>query len=178
MKLKKVTEIFCWIGSIILMTVVIFGLHGCLKDTSPNEIILYLHQILSPFAWTISTAWICIACVTGHGGIVNRFFSLKVFRMLDRLIIWIYLLNVPVIIFICGQLRKPVSFTMINIWMMFSYVMAVTLIASILMYAFIETPLNYLLQKTFDFCTFKKSNTEEEYKMDTLPESQQANIKL
>ncbi|XP_067126943.1 nose resistant to fluoxetine protein 6-like [Centruroides vittatus] len=160
------------------MTLVIFGLHGYMKDIFPNETILYLHQMLSPFAWTISTAWICIACVTGHGGIVNRFFSLKIFRILDRLIIWMYLLHIPVMYFICGQLRQPFPATMTNAWMIFSYVMALTLIASILMYAFVETPLIYLFQKTVDIGKFEISNTEEEYKMDTLPECQQANTKL
>ncbi|XP_067134913.1 nose resistant to fluoxetine protein 6-like [Centruroides vittatus] len=102
------TLLVFWVGSIILLMLAIFGLHGYKIETSPNDTIVYLHHTLSPFAFTVATAWISIACITGYGGICNRIFSLRIFCMLDKLIIWIYMLHVLVIMYIYGHLRKGV----------------------------------------------------------------------
>ncbi|XP_067138035.1 nose resistant to fluoxetine protein 6-like [Centruroides vittatus] len=171
-KFKMITQVFCWIFSIIIMMLVLFGLHGYLKDVSPNETVLRLYIMLCPLAWTGSTAWICIACVTGHGGIVNRILSMKIFRMLDRLIIWVYLLHFPVIYIIFCQLRTPFFVSMLNLWTMYAFVVMVTFIVSYFMYAFVETPFNYLLQKMFDLVSFQDKSPVKEYKMNNLPESQ------
>ncbi|XP_023217235.1 nose resistant to fluoxetine protein 6-like [Centruroides sculpturatus] len=172
-KFKMITQVFCWICSITIMMLVLFGLHGYIKDPSPNETVLRLYIMLSPFAWTASTAWICIACVTGHGGIVNRILSMKIFCMLDRLIIWVYLLHFPVIYYIFCQARTPFSVSMLNLWTMYAFVMMLTLIISYFVYAFVETPSNYLLQKTLDLVSFKDKSSVKEYKMNNMPESQE-----
>ncbi|XP_023242505.1 nose resistant to fluoxetine protein 6-like [Centruroides sculpturatus] len=167
------TLLVFWIGSIILIILAIFGLHGYKRETSPNDTIVYLYHTLSPFAFTVATAWVSVACITGYGGICNRIFSLRIFCMLDKLIMWIYLLHVLVIMYIYGHLRKGLYVSATTMWMLFLMVICLTFIASLLMHLFVETPLNYLIDKTINFISKKKRvDRKEECRIDNLRENQ------
>ncbi|XP_023229924.1 nose resistant to fluoxetine protein 6-like [Centruroides sculpturatus] len=167
------TLLVFWIGSIILIILGIFGLHDYKKETSPNETVVYLYHTLSPFALTLATTWISVACVTGYGGICNRVFSSHMFCILDKLIIWIYILHVLVMIYILGHLRKAVYASATTLWMLFLMVMCLTLIASLLMHLFVETPLNYLINKIIDFfCKKQRLDIKEDFGIDNLRENQ------
>ncbi|XP_023229931.1 O-acyltransferase like protein-like [Centruroides sculpturatus] len=172
-KFARKTLLVFWIGTIILIMLAIFGLHGYKRETSPNDTIVYLHHTLSPFAFTVATTWISVACITGYGGIYNRIFSLRIFCMLDKLIIWIYMLHILVLMYIHNHLRKGLYASAITLWMLFLMVMCLTLIASLLMHLFVETPLNYLINKIIDFfCKKKKVDRKEERRIDNLRENQ------
>ncbi|XP_023242504.1 O-acyltransferase like protein-like [Centruroides sculpturatus] len=172
-KFARKTLLVFWIVSIILIMLAIFGLHGYKRETSPNDTIVYLHHTLSPFAFTVVTAWISVACITGYGGICNRIFSLRIFCMLDKLIIWIYMLHILVLMYIYSHLRKGLYASAITLWMLFLMVMCLTLIASLLMHLFVETPLNYLIDKIIDFfCKKKKVDKNEECRIYNLRENQ------
>ncbi|XP_067123999.1 nose resistant to fluoxetine protein 6-like [Centruroides vittatus] len=173
MKFGHKTLLVFWVGSIILLMLAIFGLHGYKREMSPNDTIVYLHHTLSPFAFTVATAWISVACITGYGGICNRIFSLRIFCMLDKLTIWIYMLHVLVMIYIYGQLRSRLYASEITTWMLFLMVMCLTLIASLFMHLFVETPLNYLIDKIINiFCKKERVDKKEECRIDNLRENQ------
>ncbi|XP_067126913.1 nose resistant to fluoxetine protein 6-like [Centruroides vittatus] len=167
------TLLIFWIGSIILIMLAIFGLHGYKRETSPNNTVVNLHFTLSPFAITVATTWISVACITGYGGICNRVFSLRIFCTLDKLIIWIYMLHVPVLMYIYYDLRKGLYASAITLWMLFLMVMCVSLIASLLMHLFVETPLSCLIDKIIDvLCTKGRVDKQEENGIDNLHENQ------
>ncbi|XP_023229905.1 O-acyltransferase like protein-like isoform X1 [Centruroides sculpturatus] len=151
----------------------IFGLHDYKRETLPNDTIVYLHHTLSPFAFTVATAWISVACITGYGGICNRIFSLRIFCVLDKLIIWIYMLHPLVLMYIYGHLRKGLYASAITMWMLFLMVMCLTLIVSLLMHLFVETPLYYFIDKIINFfCKKQIVERKEDCRISNFHENQ------
>ncbi|XP_023210847.1 nose resistant to fluoxetine protein 6-like [Centruroides sculpturatus] len=113
-KFKKIYRVIFWIISLSLLMYSTFGLHKQITEMSPNKTLVFIHRASSPFMWIIGLSWMCVACITGYGGVVNRFLSMKVFTILDRLNVWIYLLHHLIMFYIFAQLRKAATFTMIN----------------------------------------------------------------
>ncbi|CAK9821818.1 Nose resistant to fluoxetine protein 6 [Anthophora retusa] len=52
-----------------------------------------LYVGLNRIIWTIGISWVVIACCTNHGGVVNKFLSMKVWIPLGRLTYCAYLFN-------------------------------------------------------------------------------------
>ncbi|XP_067135120.1 O-acyltransferase like protein-like [Centruroides vittatus] len=153
-QLKFRKEIFtsCWISTISLLGLLFFGLHSSKTDFFPNESIIMAHQLLSPIAWTAITAWICVACISGYGGVVNKFLSFDFFVVMDRLGFWIYLMHPVVYLYVFGKIRSPYSVTDISLWMLFLLVMFLSTIGAVFCYMFLEIPVSYFLRE----CAFKK----------------------
>ncbi|XP_023237674.1 nose resistant to fluoxetine protein 6-like [Centruroides sculpturatus] len=122
-----------------------------------------MHRIFSSYAWTIGNVWLCVACISGYGGIIHQFLSLKIFVVLDRLNLWIYLLHSLCIFYIYSYTRSNIIFTELNLWIIFIFVMSLTLIASTMFYVFLETPLNFLFLKLSKntLCKIKESPMKE-----------------
>ncbi|XP_023238354.1 O-acyltransferase like protein-like [Centruroides sculpturatus] len=153
LQFRKEIFISCWISMIFLLGLLFFGLHSCKNDFPPNESLIMAHQILSPIAWTALTAWICVACISGYGGVLNKFLSFNFFVVMDRLVFWIYLLHPVVFLYVFGKIRSPYSVTVINLWMLFLLVMFFSTIGAVFCYMFFEIPVSYFLQEY----VFKKS---------------------
>lgn len=51
------------------------------------------------------------ACITGHGGPVNSFLSLPMWRPLSRLTYAIYLIHMPIMMLTTGSLKRPIYFS-------------------------------------------------------------------
>ncbi|XP_023237682.1 nose resistant to fluoxetine protein 6-like [Centruroides sculpturatus] len=147
LKIKKIYRVIFWIISLSLLMCSTFGLHKQITEVSPNKSLILIHRALSPFIWIIGLSWICVACITGYGGVVNRFLSMKVFTILDRLNIWIYVLHPLVILYIYAQLRKGAMMTELNMWMLFTLVLFLSVIVSFFYYIFIQAPLDFLALK-------------------------------
>ncbi|XP_023241099.1 nose resistant to fluoxetine protein 6-like [Centruroides sculpturatus] len=141
----KITLLLCWTGCIVLMTLSIFGAHSYKKNIMANENIIIAFQCISPFAWTVGLAWLTVACVTGHGGTVNRLLSLRIFVVLNSLNVWIYLLHGLIICYGAGSMRKATGLLQFNMWMIYSFVMFLSLIAALFYFVFFESPLRSLL---------------------------------
>ncbi|XP_067133917.1 uncharacterized protein [Centruroides vittatus] len=167
---QKMIVISCWAATICFMGLVLFGLHNYRNDPSPNESIILAHQILSPIAWMLVTAWICVACLSGYGGVVNKFLSMDFFVIMDRLTIWIYLVHPAFILYLFGEFRSPHRFTQISLCMTFLLVMALSIIASVFCYVFLQIPFTYFVSKIFMSGNSKKnvSNDNENQKMQTF----------
>ncbi|XP_067129262.1 nose resistant to fluoxetine protein 6-like [Centruroides vittatus] len=154
-KIKKAILISGWCVSIVLMSIVIFLPYPYINQINVDHKDMMILQSVLPFLWALGIAWVCVVCTTGYGGIVNRFLSLKPFVILNRLIVWIYILHVLVILYIFGKARKAQMISDLDLWMVFSFVMFLTLIASFLFYTFIEAPVSYLISKMFALSTSK-----------------------
>ncbi|XP_067119325.1 nose resistant to fluoxetine protein 6-like [Centruroides vittatus] len=109
-KFSKGLQVIFWICSVALMGIAAFGISYYVTALSVDEILPILHRCFAPLLWTIGIAWVCVACMTGYGGVVNWFLSLKIFVVLDRLDIWIYLFHPLVILYVYGSLRKAMVF--------------------------------------------------------------------
>ncbi|XP_067132752.1 nose resistant to fluoxetine protein 6-like [Centruroides vittatus] len=147
LKLKKIYHVISWIISLSLLMYSIFGLHKQITEVSPNKSFIFIHKVLSPFMCIIGLSWTCVACITGHGGVVNRFLSMKVFTIFDRLNAWVYVLHPLIILYIYAQLRKATTVTELNLWMLFALVLFLSLLVSFLCYVFIQAPPYFLASK-------------------------------
>ncbi|XP_067128665.1 nose resistant to fluoxetine protein 6-like [Centruroides vittatus] len=110
--------------------------------------------------WVIGLSWTCVACITGYGGVVNRFLSMKVFTILDRLNVWVYVLHPVITLYIYAQLRKATTFNEINLWMLFTLVLFLSLIVSFFYYIFIQAPLDFVALKLLRSRSEKKASVE------------------
>ncbi|XP_067124335.1 nose resistant to fluoxetine protein 6-like isoform X2 [Centruroides vittatus] len=156
-KFGKITCVILWILSVGLLGAVLFGMHGYRNELSLNETIILLHKCVSPFAWTAGLAWLCVACITRNGGIVNSFLSANVFIKLNRLSVWLYMLHPVSVLYVYGQLRNTLPFTELNLWIMFSFMLFFSLILSTLFYVFLQSPFIAAL-KMYEWSFYKNEN--------------------
>lgn len=70
-----------------------------------------LYTGFSRLIWSIIIVLVIYACITGHGGPVNSFLSLPMWRPLGRLTYAIYLVHMPVIMLSTGSLKRPIYFS-------------------------------------------------------------------
>ncbi|XP_067132754.1 nose resistant to fluoxetine protein 6-like [Centruroides vittatus] len=160
LKIKKIYRVIFWIISLSLLMYSTFGLHKQITEVSPNKSFVFIHKALSPFMLIIGLSWTCVACITGHGGVVNRFLSMKVFTIFDRLNAWVYTLHFLIILYIYAQLRKATTFTELNLWMLFAVVLFLSLIVSFFYYIFIQAPVDFLAAKLLRSSSRKKAPVE------------------
>ena len=55
-----------------------------------------VYEMLTRLAWSFSMGWVVIACVKGHGGIINKFLSWGVFQSLAKVSYMVYLTHLTV----------------------------------------------------------------------------------
>ncbi|XP_023224006.1 uncharacterized protein LOC111625176 [Centruroides sculpturatus] len=146
---KKNLIVF-WISSFVLMGLSIFSISIVKNNISLDENILLAYQCLAPFAWTLGLSWVCLACINGHGGIINRFLSLEIFVIMNHLNIWIYIIHIEIIFCMFASLRNSLIINELNLMMLFTFVMLLTLILSPVFYVFIESPMNNLVSKLLE----------------------------
>lgn len=70
-----------------------------------------LYTGFSRLLWSILIMMIIHACITGHGGPVNGFLSLAMWRPLSRLTYAIYLIHMPAMMLTTGSLKRPIYFS-------------------------------------------------------------------
>lgn len=169
LKFGKNIVVCFWIIAITLMSFTIFGLHNCLKNYVECGNLIIVHRILSPYFWTVGIAWVCVACITGYGGALNWFLSLKFFVIFDRLNIFVYLLHPIILAYIYVQRRDGIFISEMNLWMIYTFVICFTLIASFLFSIMVASPLNLLVEKLFNFKNMKKmSSSMEDCKLEKV----------
>ncbi|XP_017764757.1 PREDICTED: nose resistant to fluoxetine protein 6-like [Eufriesea mexicana] len=92
-KIRKTIALVFWTLSFVTILSIVYGLYG--NKLSPFLSAIY--TALSHSGWAISIAWILIACVTGHGGIINKVLSWRGLYPLSRLTYCAYLVHPAII---------------------------------------------------------------------------------
>lgn len=77
--------------SLTTLITCLFAGHGTLRGPDPALLGNALHLALVRPAWCVAVSWIIYACVSNNGGIVNKFLSLPVFRVMGRLTFGIFI---------------------------------------------------------------------------------------
>lgn len=78
-----------WIIGSSSNLIILFGLSD--KNISITTAAIY--NALSRPVWGIGISWLLIACITNHGGFINKFLSLTIWIPVSRLTYCAYLLN-------------------------------------------------------------------------------------
>ena len=112
LKMNKVQSIIGWCLAIGTALAVVYGMYDHNKDSTVMSLTASgFYVSLSRTAWSLSLAWLVLACSTGYGGPVNWFLSWKIWAPLGRLTYAAYLVH-PIIL-VCYQLNllTPLHFT-------------------------------------------------------------------
>ncbi|KAJ9592894.1 hypothetical protein L9F63_015472, partial [Diploptera punctata] len=97
-----------WILVFTCFAVAIFAIIPVLDDAEDNKVDSSLYSSLSPALWALAVCWVILSCETGHGGIIHRVLSLKVFQPLQRLSYCVYLVHLPFMTYKALLTRVPI----------------------------------------------------------------------
>ncbi|XP_017880967.1 nose resistant to fluoxetine protein 6-like [Ceratina calcarata] len=92
--LSKKVLLVGWTLAILCNCSILFGLVD--KDLSSFLSILYVS--VTRTAWGLGIAWLVLMCITNHGGILNKFLTLRAWVPLGRLTYCAYLINPFIIV--------------------------------------------------------------------------------
>lgn len=93
-KLHPVHNKLLWLGTLITLALMVFGVYDNFNGGPPlNKVINILYQATSRTVWSLGLGFIVYACLTGQGGIFNKFFSLSIWTPLSRLSFSAYLIH-------------------------------------------------------------------------------------
>ena len=112
LKMNRVTSILGWCLATSTALAVVYGMY----DHNKNSTVMSLtasgfYVSLSRTAWSLSLAWLVLACATGHGGPVNWFLSWKIWAPLGRLTYAAYLVHPIILNCYLFNLLTPLHFT-------------------------------------------------------------------
>ncbi|CAH1957146.1 unnamed protein product [Acanthoscelides obtectus] len=114
-KLKQVTVLFGWAFSILTLVYLVMAHSSFLKNDYDLVKAALFNSAARP-AWSIAICVIVFLCSSGHGGMINKFLSLKLFQVLVRMSYSIYLVHVLVIIYFVGTKKHSEEFSNIKIF--------------------------------------------------------------
>ncbi|XP_043578457.1 nose resistant to fluoxetine protein 6-like isoform X2 [Bombus pyrosoma] len=105
-----------------------------------------LYMVFSKIGWALGIAWLVVVCITNHDGIVNKILSLDIFVRLNKLSYSIYLIHPVLVTSIYSLHNYPLFADKIIFGAMWSIVVLISFIVSILLTATIEMPFISLLR--------------------------------
>ena len=121
LKMNKAHSALGWCLAIGTALTVVYGMYDYNKNgtvMSPTASGFYVS--LSRTAWSLSLAWLVLACATGHGGPVNWFLSWKIWAPLGRLTYAAYIVH-PIIL-VCYQLNLLTSLHFTDLTLIYIFV--------------------------------------------------------
>ncbi|GBM05327.1 Nose resistant to fluoxetine protein 6 [Araneus ventricosus] len=113
--LKLALKCFGWCCGSFCSLSVIFGLYH-VKD---NETLFHFYNALSRSAFGLGLAWVIFCCLSGNGGLVDRFLSLKIWIPLSRLTYCAYLFHPIIMSWYFESQKTPFYFTHANMVSMY-----------------------------------------------------------
>ncbi|XP_011881904.1 PREDICTED: nose resistant to fluoxetine protein 6-like [Vollenhovia emeryi] len=142
--LKRRTIILCWCLGSACNIIVLFSMHQRQIPILPSAIYIALHKGV----WAVGIAWIVIACLTQHGGIVCQFLSFKGWAPFSRLSYCAYLIN-PVVIQSFRLLSETsVHFEFIPLTIFFVGYCIIIYLCSYILSLIVESPYILLVRRT------------------------------
>ncbi|GAB6033348.1 hypothetical protein CHUAL_013115 [Chamberlinius hualienensis] len=134
-KLNKKQAITGWTTCAILE----FGtIH--LMYFEPNCLIKSFHSALAVTLWSLSIAWVIVACISGHGGFIHHLLAWKYWTPLSKLTLTIYLLQSTVIDIMCYSEKWSLHFSEYNFFGLLLRHLLVTAILAVPVSLAFESP--------------------------------------
>lgn len=99
LNLTKLLNLMCWFISILITVVVVFGLYPDISGNPISRSGHIIYQTFSRVGWSLALSYIIFACITSHGGIVNRILSWPIWVPLSRLTYSTFLVHCMFIIY-------------------------------------------------------------------------------
>ncbi|CAL1297039.1 unnamed protein product [Larinioides sclopetarius] len=142
-------NLFGWCSSTILCLSSVYGAYRWNIGEPHGPLLTAIYAGLHRTTFTVGVAWVTFACITGHGGPVNKILSWSVLTPVSRLTFMIYLLHSLVMWVRMGSLKERIYFSHYN--MLYEYVgnIVTTLILTVPFYLLLEAPLSNLERLAF-----------------------------
>ncbi|XP_071643855.1 nose resistant to fluoxetine protein 6-like isoform X1 [Temnothorax longispinosus] len=144
LRLKTRTVILCWCFGSACNIIVVFGTYKRQIPILPAAIYAALHKGI----WATGIAWVTIACLTQHGGIIYRILSFKGWAPLSRLSYCAYLINPLVVHSIRLLSETSVHFELVPLGIVLMGYLTITYTCSYVLSLVVETPFNLLVRQT------------------------------
>ncbi|KYN22734.1 Nose resistant to fluoxetine protein 6 [Trachymyrmex cornetzi] len=143
--LKKRTVILCWCFGSACNIITLLSLYDRQKvPILASAIYMSLYRVF----WAVGIAWIVIACLTQHGGIVYQFLSFKGWVPFSRLSYGAYLLNPIIVHSIRLQSEKSVHFELLSMITLCIAYLIIIYICSYVLFLIVEAPYILLMRET------------------------------
>ncbi|XP_076183081.1 nose resistant to fluoxetine protein 6-like [Ptiloglossa arizonensis] len=154
LNIHKVVAFTCWIFSFVTMLTIVYGIYG----DAFTPFLSAAYTALSHSGWAVSVGWILIACVTGHGGMVNKILSWKYLYPLSRLTYCAYLVHPAIMraVVLRGESSMHLTYGLLAI-LYFGFIAASYAVA-LFISLFFEAPMVSLLRIAHPLRRWKKSN--------------------
>ena len=119
-RMNKLTVLIGWCVATGSAMAVIYGLFSYYHNGSIMSILTSgFYVSLSRTVWSLSLAWLVVACASGYGGPVNSILSWKMWAPLGRLTFAAYLVHPIIMITYNVTLMTPIHFTDLTLIYMF-----------------------------------------------------------
>ncbi|XP_055947834.1 nose resistant to fluoxetine protein 6-like [Argiope bruennichi] len=128
------------IGWIVASTIALTCQFGLYHKPVLSLVAACFYNALSRIAYSLALAWVIFICVTGQGGFVNAFLSWKAWIPLSRLTYCAYLVHALVQTSYAFSLRTMLTFSHVNVVMMFLGFLVVTYVAALMTSLLFESP--------------------------------------
>ncbi|XP_055939748.1 nose resistant to fluoxetine protein 6-like [Argiope bruennichi] len=128
---------FGWCCATLCSLSVIFGLY----HVKNNETLFHFYNALSRSAFCLALAWVIFCCLSGNGGLVDRFLSLKIWIPLSRLTYCAYMFHPLIMSWYFESQETPFYFTHVNMIMLYFGFLVVSYITAFAISVIFETPI-------------------------------------
>ncbi|XP_054707093.1 nose resistant to fluoxetine protein 6-like [Uloborus diversus] len=148
-KLGMLTNVVGWCLSIVISISSLYGAHRWNIGEPHGPLLTAVFAALHRTTFTIGVAWVAFACVTGHGGPVNKFLSSSLLAPVSRLTFMIYLMHSLVIWVRMASLRERINYSHYNLLYEYMGNIIVSLLLTMPFYLLLEAPLSNLERLAF-----------------------------
>ncbi|GFY57758.1 o-acyltransferase like protein [Trichonephila inaurata madagascariensis] len=158
--IKPYVQVLGWCGAIACNLAVLYGAFEWNRGNLPTRVVDVVYAMFHRTAWAFGIAWLIFICITGRGGLINRFLSWDFFIPLGRLSYSAYILHFPVLWVRNGIRRERLYFHHYDIFYEFLATLILTLCLSVTFHLLFEAPFLNLEEVWFP----KKSKSKEKEK--------------
>ncbi|GIY04985.1 o-acyltransferase like protein [Caerostris extrusa] len=138
--MKPAVQALGWCGSAACNLAVLYGAFEWNRGNIPNHVVDVMYAMFHRTAWAVGIAWIVFICITGRGGVINRFLSWDFFIPLGRLSYSAYILHFPVLWVRNALRRERLYFHHYDIFYEFLATLILTLCLSVTFHLVFEAP--------------------------------------
>lgn len=104
-----------WIISIGSILTIVYGIYWINQPSHGTTTLeSSFHESFHRVGWAISLSWIIFACINGYGGPVNWFLSLPVWQPFSRLSYSLYIVHLPIQLYMVSLTKTNTHFSDLN----------------------------------------------------------------
>ncbi|XP_064458912.1 O-acyltransferase like protein-like [Ornithodoros turicata] len=138
-KLKPLTQVIGWCTSFAVGVAVLWAAYRWNAELPPPRVAA-VYAATHRVAWCIALSWLTFACITGHGGFIERILSWGPFSALGNLSYMAYITHPVVMLYHASRTRDLIYYSQYEkVYAFFGHFLT-TLTISAIFYIIIEIP--------------------------------------